>query len=82
MALPLADQRLLIQHAHLQTVEHLLNKKPYRGCPPGGVLLVLPEEFVANGKLAAIEKSFQDVVDWHPLPLDSQPGWIMRRGTR
>jgi len=82
MALPLADQRLLIQHAHLQTVEHLLNKKPYRGCPPGGVLLVLPGEFVANGKLAAIEKSFQDVVDWHPLPLDSQPGWIMRRGTR
>lgn len=82
MALPLADQRLLIQHAHLQTVEHLANKKPYRGCPPGGVLLVLPGEFVANGKLAAIEKSFQNVADWHPLPLDSQPGWIMRRGTR
>jgi len=81
MALPLADQRLLIQHAHLQTVEHLANKKPYTGCPPGGVLLVLPGEFVANGKLAAIEKSFQNVADWHPLPLDSQPGWIMRRGT-
>jgi hypothetical protein len=81
MALPLADQRLLIQHAHLQTLEHL-EKKRYTGCPPGGVLLVLPGEFAVNGKLAAIENSFQDVAKWQPIPLDSQPGWILKRGIR
>jgi len=78
MALPLADQRLLIEHAHLRTVEHL-EKKRYTGCPPGGVFLVLPGEFAANGKLAVIENSFQDV-DWQPIPLDSQPAWILKRG--
>jgi hypothetical protein len=81
MALPLADQRLLIQHAHLQTVGHL-EKKRYTGCPRGGVFLVLPGEFATNGKLAVIENSFPDVANWQPIPLDSQPAWIMKRGTR
>ena len=47
----------------------------------GGVLLVLPAEFTANGKRAVIKNSFPDVLHWQPLTLDSQRGWILERGT-
>ena len=80
MALPLARQRLLIEHAHLRTLEHLKSKQ-YRGTPPGGVLLVLPAEFTSNGKLAVIKNSFPGVSHWQPVALDSQEGWILQRGT-
>ena len=80
MALPLARQRLLIEHAHLRTLEHLKSKQ-YRGTPPGGVLLVLPAEFTSNGKLAVIKNSFPGVSHWQPVTLDSQEGWILQRGT-
>ena len=80
MALPLARQRLLIEHAHLRTLAHLKSKQ-YRGTPPGGVLLVLPAEFTSNGKLTVIKNSFPGVTHWQPVALDSQEGWILQRGT-
>jgi hypothetical protein len=79
LALPLASNRLLIEHAHLRSVQHLAAKQ-YGGCPTDGVLLVVPREFEVNGKLAAIQNSFKDVADWAEVSCDSQPGWIIRHG--
>ena len=80
MALPLARERLLIEHAHLRTLEHL-ELKQYKGTPPAGVLLVLPREFAANGKLSAIQNSFPGMRRWQRITLDSQKGWILEQGT-
>ena len=78
LALPLARQRVLVEHAHLRSLEHLANKR-YHGHPKDGIILVLPGSFFKNGKLAAIQDSFSDVQKghWKTSRLESQPNWLV-----
>ena len=78
LALPLAKQRILIEHAHLRSVEHLADKH-YYGQPKDGVILVVPGNFSQNGKLAAIQGSFIDIKEghWKTSSLKSQPNWLV-----
>jgi len=82
LALPLAKQRILVEHAHLRDREHLAGKQ-YRGNPKDGVILVLPGNFAQNGKLAAIQNSFIDIQKghWKTRRLKSQPSWIVSIST-
>jgi|GEM_PF-675944 len=82
LALPLAKQRILIEHAHLRSLEHLSTKR-YSGHPKDGVILVLPGNFAQNGKLAAIQDSFLDIKKdhWKTRPLKSQPDWLVSIST-
>jgi hypothetical protein len=78
LALPLAKQRILVEHAHLRSVEHLADKH-YYGHPKDGVILVVPGNFSQNGKLAAIQGSFIDIKEghWKTSSLKSQPNWLV-----
>ncbi|HIA18052.1 MAG TPA: hypothetical protein EYN70_01300 [Planctomycetaceae bacterium] len=78
LALPLAEERILIEHAHLRTREHLASKQ-YKGIPEDGVILVVPGHFEDNGKLATIQGSFIDIKEghWETSSLKSQPNWLV-----
>jgi len=78
LALPLAKQRILVEHAHLRSVEHLADKH-YEGHPKDGVILVVPDNFSENGKLAAIQGSFVNIRKghWKTSGLKSQPNWLV-----
>ncbi len=82
LALPLAKQRILVEHAHLRSREHLAGKR-YRGHPKDGIILVLPENFAQNGKLAAIQDSFVDIRKnrWKTTRMKSQPSWLVSIST-
>ena len=82
LALPLAKQRILVEHAHLRSREHLAGKR-YRGHPKDGIILVLPEKFAQNGKLAAIQDSFVDIRKnrWKTTRMKSQPSWLVSIST-
>ena len=78
LALPLAKQRVLVEHAHLRSLEHLADKR-YHGHPEDGIILVVPGNFSQNGKLAAIQGSFIDIQEghWKTSSLQSQPNWLV-----
>ena len=78
LALPLAKQPILVEHAHLRSLEHLTDKR-YHGHPKDGVILVLPGNFAQNGKLAAIQSSFIDIQEdhWKTSSLKTQPNWLV-----
>jgi len=78
MAVALADQWLLIEHAHLRPLDFLAEKR-YQGQPAGGVLIAVPSSFLANGKLAAIQQSFVDISGWQQLPTESKVDWVLSR---
>ena len=83
LALPLAKQRVLIEHAHLRSLEHLATKR-YQEHPEGGVILVIPDYFEEKegnqaSKLTVIKKSFVDVPakQWERRRMKSQPKWLV-----
>jgi hypothetical protein len=76
LALPLAKQPVIIEHAHLRNREHLAGKR-YLGRPVDGMVLVVPQRFTDNGKLTTIQESFIDIHEWQTHGLESQPGWLV-----
>ncbi len=76
LALPLAKQPVIIEHAHLRIKEHLAGKR-YLGRPVDGMVLVVPRRFADNGKLAIIQESFLSIHRWQTRGLASQPDWLV-----
>ena len=76
LALPLAKQPVIIEHAHLRNGKHLAGKR-YLGRPVGGIVMVVPRRFTDNGKLTTIQESFIDIHEWQTRGLESQPGWLV-----
>jgi hypothetical protein len=76
LALPLAKQPVIIEHAHLRNRKHLADKR-YLGRPGDGMVLVVPRRFANNGKLTIIQESFSDIHRWQTRGLASQPDWLV-----
>jgi hypothetical protein len=79
LAIALARERMLLVHADFVPLEQLA-AAVYRGRPEGGVALVLPKHFEANGKREAIRRSFVDLTTWTSFTLGAAPEWIVWRG--
>ena len=81
LGIPLSAKRLFTEeHAHLRTQEEL-QRRTYKGYPPGKLLLPLPQWMVTDGRATIIQNSFRDVEHWTTNKLDSQPDWVLFIGS-
>jgi hypothetical protein len=79
VGLELADHRLVVRQADFISVEQLKEER-FEGCPTGGVVLVLPDNFQANGKAPAIMDSFHDIERWNMSRAAGAPRIQLWRG--
>ena len=81
LGIPLSRQRLFTEeHAHLRTHKEL-QRRIYKGHPPGKLLLPLPRSMITDGRATIIQNSFRDVEHWTTNQLHSQPDWVLFIGS-
>lgn len=76
LAMELVEERLIVTQAAFQNPE-TLSKLKYRGRPEGGVIVVYPDAFAEDGRLARLLRAFRDVPSaaWRLHRLPRAPGW-------
>jgi hypothetical protein len=76
LATEFVEERLLVTQADTQSAATLAKLK-YRGRPEGGVIVLHPDAFASDGRLAAILRAFRDVPAdaWRRHKLPRCPGW-------
>lgn len=76
IATEFVEERLLVTQALFQSSEALSHLK-YRGRPEGGVLVVYPDAFAGDGRLARVLRAFRDIpaAAWTQHRLPRCPGW-------
>ncbi|MCC7519917.1 MAG: hypothetical protein IT578_12130 [Verrucomicrobiae bacterium] len=76
LATELVEERLIVTQASFQAPT-ILAKLKYRGRPEGGVVVVYPEAFAKDGRLACVLRAFRDLpsAGWQFRKLPRCPGW-------